>query len=344
MLDRVEALINGKRFDDILSYSADSDLLMAADAFSMGLLDPGNTVSAGMPVELWVNGRRELYGVIDRVESTATKKERTVMVQGRDLMGMLCSHDITEYGSSDDLGGKTLGQLARALLRDIPFVNYMNDVIYEGKAKNAAIPYDTLKAEPGQTVFDLLKNAATGRGLHFWCNEDGKLVFGKPISSGRALFRFVLEKNSAVNNVIEGKKVTDTSEAFSKIFVYGQSEDADGSDSNIEATASMNVPGEFPFYKPKVAIINTDKISPTHEAKRLLNISRAKMLQLTYKVAGHSQGGRNYRTNEMARVDDGVNGVHGEYVICGRTFSQENKKAGPSTTLRLCVPGAITDG
>jgi prophage tail gpP-like protein len=341
MHDQVAIIINGKPFADIVSYSIDSDLFLAADAFSLTLLDDRHEITAGMPVEVLVNSSRECYGVLDRVESTTTKKGRTLQVQGRDLMGLLCSHDITEYGSETDLGGKTIAQIARTILADVPFVNPLRDIIYEGKSANAAIAYDTIKAEPGQTVFDLLKNAATGRGYHFWCREDGKLVFGKIATLGEARYRFILKRDGAGNNALEGKKITDLTEAFSKVFVYGQSEDADGDDANIEATATMKVPEEFPYYKPKVVTVNTDKLSPALEAKRLLNVSRAKKMQLVYKMPGHSQGAVNYRTNNMAHVDDDVNNAHGEYVVCGRTMSMENKKSGPMTTVKLCLPGAF---
>jgi prophage tail gpP-like protein len=341
MRDAVSIIINGKVFSNILSYAVDSDLFLAADAFSLTMLDDKNEITAGVPIELWVNNTRELYGVIDRVESTASKKGRTIQISGRDLMGMLCSHDITEYGSDTDLGGKTLAQIARTILRDVPYVNYMRDIVFEGKASGATVLFDTLKAEPGQNVFDLLKAVANGRGLQFWCREDGKLVFGKCASSGSVSYRFNLAKDSSGSNVLEGKKTDDLTEAFSKVFVYGQSEDAEGDDTNIEATATMAVPAEFPFYKPKVVTVNTDKVSPAMEAKRLLTVSKAKRLQLHYKVPGHSQNGINYHTNSMARVDDEVNNTHGVFVVCGRTFTLENKKTGPVTSVRLCMPGAF---
>lgn len=341
MRDIVSIIIDKKAFSDIEAYSIDSDLFVAADAFSLTLMDDANEITAGMPMELYVNDQREFYGVTDRVESIASKKGRTLQVSGRDLMGMLCSHDITEYGSSTDLGGKTLSQIAKLILRDVPYVNYLQDIVFEGKASGAAVAFETLKAEPGQNVFDLLKAVANGRGFHFWCNENGKLVFGKCAAAGKTEYRFTLKRRGDGNNVLEGNKTTDLTESFSKIYVYGQSDDADGDDANIEATASMAVPSEFPYYKPKVITVNTDKLSPAAEAKRLLTVSKAKMLQLKYKVAGHSQNGKNYRTNLMARVDDEINNAHGDYVVCGRTFTLENKKSGPMTTVRLCVPGAF---
>lgn len=65
--------------------------------------------------------------------------------------------------------------------------------------------------------------------------------------------------------------------------------------------------------------------------------------KLQYKVARHSQEGRNWAINEMCHVTDEVlitdKGVSiaGDYLIYGREF--EMSKRGSYTTLRLGYPG-----
>lgn len=341
MRDEIILLIDNKPFADFLSFTADSDLFQAADAWNAVISDDKNEIGVGQCVELYVNKSKELVGIVDRVKSRATKKGRVLEISGRDLMGMLCNHDITEYGADVDLGGKTLGTIAKTVMRSIPFISPLLDIVYDGNAERIAVPYDTLKAEPGQSAFDLLKTVATGRGLHFWCREDGKFVFGKPIVSGPASYRFILSRSGASTNVLEGEKTADLNDAFSKVFVYGQSGDDD--DSNVEATATLSVPGEFPFYRPKVVQVNTDKISPRFEAKRQINMSKAKMLRLSYIVPGFAQNGTVFRTNTIARVDDDINNVHGDHLVYGRTMNFTGKKDGMNTTVRLCLPGALID-
>jgi len=341
MLDNARVLVNNLPVE-VGSYSADSDLFYAADAFSFTAINPQQEIHYGMPFSLWVNNKHEMRGVINKVESTWTKKGLEKTVQGRDLMGILCDHKVTEYGSNENLSGMSLKGLALLLMKDVPFILPLKDIIYEGNAERLAIPWQTLKSEPGQTVFEILRICCAARGLNFWQNEDGKLVFGKPVSTGKPAFHFVLRGDGS-GNVITSKKIEDDSASFSKIFVYSQSND-DGDDNAIEATASLNVPSEFPYYKPEVIIINTDAIGPGKEAKRRINASKAKTLQMQYTVKGHSQDfSGNFRTNLMARVDDDMQNVHEDMLLFKRTFSLQDKKTGPTTTIHLCRPGAFID-
>jgi prophage tail gpP-like protein len=352
MRDTISFLVNGKPAERIISYSVDSDLWLAADAFSFKARDPDRELAAGMKVELWVNKGRELVGVIDRVESKKSKKGTTeVSVSGRDLMGLLCDHCITEYGADDDLSGYSIKRVSEYLMRDIPFVN-IKDIVYEGRASRLAIPFETYTISPGQTVFDAIKSITRARGLHFWCREDGVFVFGKPIASGKPAYRFMFDTAGGDTNVLEASLATDITDAFSKIIVHCQSadsgapEEGEGTtvvDTDIAAVSSLSVPGEFPFYKPKVITVNGDGKSPGYEAQRLVNLSKAKALQLSFLLPGHSQSGANYKTNRMARVDDYGHGVHGDFLVSGRTFTMSSKKEGPKTLVRVCRPGIIID-
>jgi prophage tail gpP-like protein len=262
-----------------------------------------------------------------------------VQVQGRDLMGLLCSHDITEYGIDTNLSGVKLETIVQTVLKDVPFVDRLKDVIFEGKLAKLAVPLETLKSEPGQTVFDLLKLVATSRGVQFWCREDGKFVFGTPITKGFPTYTFTIDKRGGTN-VLSGKLIRDISQAFSKIFVYAQASTDGTTDCNIEAAATLKVPSEFPYYKPKVVTISTDKTAPRYEAHRLMNSSRSRIEQLTYSMPGHSLDGVNFRTNTIAWVHDEDNQIYGDRLIFGRTMSLESKESGPQTTVRLCQMGA----
>jgi prophage tail gpP-like protein len=323
-----------------MSYSVDSDLWLAADAFSFTATDPDHEIEAGMRVDMWVNNEKELVGVIDKVEQKITKKGKELSISGRDLMGLLCDHNIIEYQSTTDLSKAALKMVAETIMKDILLVS-IKDIVYEGAAVRLAVPFEQYILSPGQTVFDVLKSIAQGRGLHFWCREDGSFVFGKLVTSGAPQYRFVLEKTSDRTNILEASKITDISQGFSKIIVHSQAQDADVDD--VAATESLAIPSEFPFYKPKVVCINGDKKSAYYEAKKFINISKANALQLQYVVAGHSQGTNNYKTNVIARVDDEENNIHGDFLVSGRTLTLDSKKSGPRTQIRLCRTGVIMD-
>ncbi|MBN1130290.1 MAG: hypothetical protein JXA71_14960 [Chitinispirillaceae bacterium] len=345
MHNTVHITVNNERLETVTAYSFDSDMFMAADAFEFSAGPGAAGLAAGSRVDLWVNDRKAMAGIIDKVTSGGGSREGTaVMAEGRDMMGVLCDHCCTTLGDLVDPEGEAssidLSRLVRSVLQGVPFVHTLNDIMYEPGASGLNISFEQITCTPGSTVFEILRSAATSRGLHFWCDEQGRFIFGKPVSSGPALFSITRKQSGGGNNVISGKRKNDITDGYSKVYVYSQSQESDGDadDNNLVATASLSVPEEFPFYRPKVVQINMDKRSPALEAKRLLNQVRAKLVQFEYTVPGHSQNGENYRTNVLAHVDDELLDVAGDYLVYARKFTSD-KIAGPQTLLRLGMPG-----
>lgn len=168
----------------------------------------------------------------------------------------------------------------------------------------------------------------------------GKFVFGKPRNGGKPLYYLYTRKSDpGGNNVLEGKRVRDISRRYSKISVIGQQQGMDdfGAD-EINAEDVVTDP-EFPFDKPYVATDNNDAQSPRLRAQMMMERMKFDGFQLEYRVAGHSQNGRNYRINEMCRVIDEHFGIEGDYLIYGRTFELSGQ--GTFTTLKLSVPGVV---
>ena len=103
------------------------------------------------------------------------------------------------------------------------------------------------------------------------------------------------------------------------------------------------------FYKPMRIENNAEsKFAPVAMARKIIQEQRAKAFLLEYNVPFHSQNGRNFTANELATIDDDdilVNGhpLHGVYLIYARTFIL-NKQDGPTTKLRLGLPGVILNG
>lgn len=333
MRDNVVLLIDNVPVRDFLSYRIDSDLFMAADSWEFELSDFSVKINPASKVELKINGIRELIGIVDKRNRKVSKNGKSISVAGRDLMGILCDHCVTEFGEETDLSGKTLRQLAKALIKDIPYIYKLSIVGFESGCERLGEAWETFKADPGQTVFEVLKKAANGRGLHFWCNEEGAFVFGKPLAKGRPEFYLTARPEA---NYTEGSWTHDISEAYSKVIVYCQSQETnlDFSSTNVAASASLSVPAQFPFYKPKVVTRNGDSAAASREAKRLLNTTRSRLNTLEYTVPGHSQNGRNWRTNKIVRIDDAVLGVRGDYLIYGRTYEM-SRDGGPTTRLRI---------
>jgi prophage tail gpP-like protein len=352
-VDAVELYVNNQKIDALLSYTVDSDLYVAADGFDIEIAGTDLFIPVGAKAQLRVNGAVEMTGIIDAVAETGSKSSESTRISGRDYMGLLCDHHCEEYGDKQALGSKTVKQLAQALLTDVPFID-RSSVVYANGADMLDAIYKSNYIQPGQTVFDVLKEYASGRGLLFYCLPTGTFVLGKPVETGAINFRLQRKRtNSEANNIVEGGCTRDISGSFSKAVIIGQrqGEDEFGSPVQINVRGSASVPtgasAEFPFYKPYVATSNKDAIAPSLEAKRFINASRAKMQLLSYTTPGHSQNGRNWQANELCAVVDDCchnqNGtaINGTYLVYSRTFEMQSKESGPTTRLKLGMPGAI---
>jgi prophage tail gpP-like protein len=345
----------GIKIEHFLSYQIDADLYTPADAFHLELANPETDIKAGLICELFVNGQKELTGIIDKVHRKANKSGVSLAVEGRDFMGLL----VDSYCEPPwiTVTGMKLKTLAETLLAKVPFINrkeivYQKNVVGKLKGKkgaaNAGFVF-SLDAEQkigqiaaGMTIFDVLKNYSMSRGMLFYSLPDGTLVFGRPMAKGEPEYTLWMLKNGIGNNVLESEKISDISKRYSKVTVIGQQQ---GSQAIFSAEGINSPPGittdpDFPFYKPFVATDNNDSLSPKEHARMIMEKQRREGWQLIYKVGRHSQNGQNWTINKLCRVKDEVQGIDEDYLIYGRTF-ELSKQGGPTTKLKLGLPGLI---
>lgn len=355
MEDKVYLQIDGKRIENFLSYEVEADLYQAADKFTLELANPGTAIRAGMTCELYVNKELELTGIIDATRKGWSKQGQTLVVEGRDLLGVVVDSYVEKFTT---VQGKTVKELAELLLASVPFINrkeiiYQENVVGKLKGKKKTVdnpmtgfldtPQKLSQAEPGMTVFEVLSIYAASRGLMFFGLPDGPLVFGRPKAKGQPLYTIINALSGVGNNVTSGDEVDDISRRYSKITVISQVQghDEDGQDtSKLDARASVT-DASFPFYKPFVTRLNNDSQSPELHARMLLEKQRHDGLQLAYTAPGHSQGGVNFKLNELVQVKDEMLERDGIFLIYNRKFKR-SKQAGTTTELRLGPPGLVS--
>ena len=345
MPDNISLSFGGRKITEFSEYSVDSDLYTAGDAFSVTLPDPAFAVNPGQQFQLFVNDRLEMTGIIDRVSEYNGKDGSRVVVEGRDLLGLVVDSYCEEFIT---LEGVTLK--AERLLRAVPFINRKNIEYQAGIAGATAsktgdndlfdLSQDLAQIEPGQTVFEVLRDFAESRGAMFFSLPDGTFVFGRPKAKGKPLFTITRRLDGAGNNVMDGSRVRDISQQYSKIIVVGQKQGADGIEAADLNTIAIAQVDDVPFYKPFVEINNNDLASPANAGRVIAERQRAMGLQLSYTTPGHSVNGRNWAVNELCAVLDEKFEINGTYLIYGRTF-RIDKSRGPVTELRLGLPGVI---
>ena len=341
MPDKVALKVEGKRIENFTAYTIESDIYVADNAFLLELANPEVAVKEGARCELDVNDSLELTGTVERISKSYDKSGIKLKVEGRDLMGLLVDSYCEDFVTLENV---RLKELAEKLLTKVPFINrkniiYQQDVPDKKIVHKGEIPHNFKQIEPGQTIFEVLKQAALDRGLMFFSLPDGTFVFGKPQEKGEPKYRLVCTKSGGENNILEGSLTKDISKRYSKIVIVGQQQGLnDLAVEKINIQATVEDPS-FPFYKPCVGALNSDEKSPELYAKTLMEQQQQQGFQLQYKVVGHSQNGKNYETNVMCQVKDEVFGINDTYLIYGRTFTLS--KDGAFTTLKLGYPGVV---
>jgi prophage tail gpP-like protein len=355
-MDKVWLEVAGYRITNFLSYRMEADLYTAADAFALELASPEVPFSEGSTCEMWINGQRELTGIIDRMEESCDKSGVYLQVEGRDLMGLLVDSCCEEFIT---VTGMTLKTLTERLIRTVPYIQ-RKDIVYQQnvrgslkkkKSKGTSLLASTdgeqnySQIEPGQTIFEVLRVYAASRGMMFYALPGGTMVFGKPKDGGEPVYTITMKKSSPKeNNAISGRRIRDISARYSKITVVGQQQGYDTSSETSFSAAEINTLATvtdttFPFYKPFVTTDNNDGKSPKLHAQMLREQQRSQGTILEYTLPGHSQAGKNWTINEMCHVTDEVLSINADYLIYGRIFEMDSRR-GPLTTVRLGPPGA----
>ena len=350
MADSIALTVSGRRLEKFLRYRIEADLYCADDAFRLELADPGFAIDPGVRCTLLVNGQAELTGLIDRVEDGEDKSGGILTLEGRDLMGLLVDSYVEDF---PDMENVPLKALAEQLLKNVPFINRKAIEYQQGLAGAAAgqsgsgaaisalgLGQKNAHLDPARTIFEVLREFAAARGAMFFSLPDGRLVFGRPKAAGAPDYHLVRRRDGRGNNTLRSSRVRDLSCRYSRITVLGQQQGDDllGAD-EINTRATVRDP-EVPFHKPRVTESSCDGLSPAQEARLLLERQRADALQLTYRVAGHAQNGRNWTINRLCRLQDEPRGIDGVFLIVARTF-ELSKEEGRTTELRLGLPGVI---
>ena len=353
MSDVVSLQIADQRIENFISYDIEADLYQAADRFVLELANPEIRITAGMQCKLYVNGQLELTGLIDKTVRKGSKANRTLTVEGRDLMGLLVDSHAEQFVT---VQGKTVKQLAEMLLKNVPYIQrsqiiYQENVVgkLKGKKKSADSPLTAFldtpqkfsQIEPGMSVFEVLSVYAASRGLMFFSLPDGTLVFGRPKITGEPLFKVINRSDGQGNNIETWEETTDISRRYSKIVVISQVQGSDdfGLDHTKVNVKKITNDPKFPFYKPLVVKINNDSQTPALYGRMLMEKQEHEGYSLAYTAPLHSQDGRNWAINELCTVNDQQLDVQRTMLVFNRRFRKS--KNGSWTDIKLGPPGLV---
>lgn len=354
MSDIITLIVNGYEYTRFKSYVIKSDIYEAADTFEVEAYPSSEFVpAAGMKFEMRVNNALEFVGIVDNVSRGYASSGQYLQISGRDIMGLIVDSCCEEFPTVQN---NSLAQIANRLLKNIP---YLSGIEYDEAAKKRDSSKPYIQIEPGQRIFDVLRDAAISRGLVFYATAKGGLAFRKPRGKGRCVFS-LYQKDSfrklrrkdgrafPLNHedfcgIIKAEEVSDISTRYSSYTVLTQEQRYDQEDPiEINQIATVN-DDQFPFKgvlkKPFVESVSDDKESPAKLARRYMEKNRMLSRTLNYTVKGHSQNTHNWTIDELVNVDDRVLGIRDTLLVYSRTFIGSSTHQ--VTELKLGAPGLV---
>lgn len=336
--ESVSLVIGGQTHSYWEAYEIDSDLLIPADAWQFTVSAKGmvlpSSVKSGADIQVKVGEDMVLTGRIDSIKRVLRKGVNTFQLSGRDLAAQLvdCSAPIFVRKMS------TLREIITTIVRPLGITK----VRLQTTAQSAT--REKINVEPGDTAWEVLRNAAEAEGLWPWFDPDGTLVVGGPDYSTPPVA--VLTVNSDGGNVESLMMEENTADRFSEITVLGQTHatKAEGGKHNLKGVAKDT---GITWSRPKIVVDHeTDTTLLCQErAAKLMGDSRLKGFELQATVKGHrinapgeSGHGRLWQPGQRVRVISDVLGIDAVYFLMARKFLR-SRGYGTTTELTLKEDG-----
>ena len=335
--DVVSVQLKDKEIINVTEYEITSDLYEAEDSFSITLGEYEIEPTRGELAVIYINGKRELTGVVENIARGFSSAGLMLSISGRSIMSFLTTNHVKKGFSTNKL---TLKQIADKLLVDIRkiegFGALFKNVTYQDGADNLdKDPKDKRQIEAGSSIFEVLDETAKRRGLMLFDTPDGGLVFGKPKAAGEAVFKIQNSREGC--DVISGEYSEDVSGLYNDFLIITQT-DSDKPE-KVNARGTFEAPSEtLPFKRQYVLSIDEDEKTPKEKARAIFEAQQSEAFKLSYSIPSHAQNGTNYRINELIDVEDSILNTAGTFLIYGRTFSR-SVGGGAVTSLNLGLKG-----
>lgn len=329
--DLVEIVIGGRTHSAWSRYEVDSDLMTAADAWSVSLaredVQVPTNVKEATAAEIRVGGQVVMTGYIDARAQGVRRGQQSLELRGRDAACLLldCSAPIW---SAQEL---TLDQVVAKIVRPLGITKIRIDA-------DRTLTRDRVAVEPGESGWEALRRAAEANGLWPWFDPDGTLVVGGPDYSTAPVDTLVMRRDGVGNNIVEAMEQSCLAERFSEVTVLGQ---AHGTDARVGRNAIRGTAKDsgIGIYRPRILVDHeaVNETIATARARKVLSDARVRGYELSVTLMGHrTAGGVLWQPGQRVRCVVEDLGVDGIFFVMARRFS------GPPafTTLSLREDGA----
>jgi len=328
------------------SYEVAAQFETPADSWRIEVRAPSSAQLAqlqlGAVVILMVERSTVLRGRLDRRELRRTTKGGTVVVlSGRDLAGQLvdCTTPTSWAWRNISLAGlaaKAVSELGLAVTVDAH--------------SDAQVVLPWVKAEQGETYWQVLERYARKARLMPWMSPAGALRIGRPDYTSTpvaSLINAISPAKKNQTNVLEALFVDDITQRFSSVTVLGQSK---GSDSMFGGNAA-HLRGEAvdadlaALGVARPLVMDDGDLRSSREARDRAEWEVSHRIyqgrSLEYVVAGHGPTpSSTWRLDTMVNVYDELAAIEGPWWVAGYRLLRDGS-AGSRTALTLRPPNAL---
>ncbi len=288
------------------------------------------SIQTGSPCELLLDGTTIITGYVDTTEYVIDTERHEINVIGRDKAGDLvdCSAILPSATRFGDVKGQSLPKLAK-LLCD-PFSIKVIDTV------GLTDPVENIHITPGDTVFDVLTEAARKVGVFIMSDGLGQIVISRagtevnptPLILGGNILSADYKKNNV--------------ERFSTYFSLSQTPANDfwnGEQATSQESKALDK--YIGRYRPKVAVVDHvgDRKTLSDQVQWRRNRCRGRSRTLRVKVAGWSSDGRLWQPNELVKTEISGWGLN-MYLLVVSVKQSISIGDGTITELELVPPAA----
>ena len=309
--------VDGKEWAGWKSYRIQLGMQQLAGSFDLSVTErwPGQAdrrkIPEGAPCQLYYGGELLITGYIDAVKPNYNATSHQVQVSGRDKTADLvdCSAPPTQYI------GRGLADLARQLAK--PF----GITVIDQAGANA--PFKSLKPNDGESVFDVLRQGASVRGVLLVTDGRGNLLLTRA-GHDRASDTLVLGEN-----ILSGSGSRDLRDVFGTYTIKGQQQGDDDTFGEAAAAVSASATdSRISRHRPLTIIADTplDAASAKTRVQWERNVRWGRSQSISYTLNSHRQRtGTLWRHGQLVSVNDPYNYLSGaERLITDITYSLDD--------------------
>lgn len=286
------------------SYRINLGMQQLAGSFDLRLTerwagqDSRRALRVGAPCTLHYDGELLITGYLDNVAPTYNAEDHSITISGRDKTADLvdCSAPATQWI------GRSLAAVARELCA--PFGITVID------QAGANVPFRSLKPNDGETVFEMLDQAARIRGVLLITDGKGNLVITRAGSE---------RSNDALRlgqNILTGSGNFDLRDVFSSYSLKGQAQGDDNFYGEVAAAVLAKASdSRIKRHRPLTLIADgpLDAAAARERVTWERNVRWGRSQSITYSVQGHRQlNGALWRPNMLTNVFDAYQFLAGE--------------------------------